>query len=143
MSKLTVLKVIRTKAEKGYPIIELAYKTEEGQTKGMRIFGFGPQADIAATAGNAKEGDVLEATFAKNEKGYWQFKTLEPTEEKVEQTKKTSGTWETSEERARRQVMIVRQSSLSTAVALSQMGEVVSPAEVIEVAKQFEAYVLS
>lgn len=51
-----------------------------------------------------------------------------------------SGNWETSEERAARQVMIVRQSSLSTAVALLGPGN--TTAAVIKTAKAFEDYVM-
>ena len=46
---------------------------------------------------------------------------------------------ETKEERAARQVYIIRQSSLSTAVELLGQGKSVD--EVIKVAKQFETYV--
>jgi hypothetical protein len=53
-------------------------------------------------------------------------------------------TYETHEERARRQVYIIRQSSLSTAVAyLTLTGKTKStPEEVIKVADQFANYVL-
>ena len=49
--------------------------------------------------------------------------------------------YETAEERARRQVYIIRQSSLGTAVEL--LGSGASVADVINTAKQFEAYVFS
>ena len=51
-------------------------------------------------------------------------------------------TYETPEERAKRQVLIVRQSSLSSAIELLKTDKK-SPTvpEVLQVAKQFEAYV--
>ena len=53
----------------------------------------------------------------------------------------TGSNYETKEERAARQVYIIRQSSLSTAVELLGQGK--SVADVIATAKQFEAYVFS
>lgn len=120
--KITVLKVTETKAAKGYPIVELAYKTEEGQTKSMKIFGFGDQKGIADVCREAKQGDVLEVEFEKNARGFWDFKSVLATGE-VAATKSVSsdkpakvGTWETPEERAVRQVAIARQSSLERAI---------------------------
>jgi hypothetical protein len=55
-------------------------------------------------------------------------------------TKKSTGEWETREERAARQVLIVRQSCISSAAAfLASGGE--SPEEVIKLAKTFEDFV--
>lgn len=154
MSKITVLKVIKTKAEKGYPIVELSYKTEEDKTKGMKIFGWGDQKEIAQVAGDAKQGDVLEAEFEQNNKGYWQFRTLKATGEKAAVKAETPsagapaprGNWETAEERQARQVMIVRQSSLSTAAGMVQHGTKpgtkVDEDEVLKVASKLEAFVL-
>lgn len=148
MSKITVLKSTKTTAEKGYPIVELAYKTEDGKTKGMKIFGFGQQKANADVAGSSKPGDVLEATFQQNQKGFWEFKTLSATGASetvaVSADKPTAkGNWETSDERAARQVLIVRQSSLSTAVSFAEVSKTKpSVEEVIEIAKKFEAYVM-
>lgn len=151
MSKITVLKSTKTMAEKGYPIVELAYKTEDGKTKGMKIFGFGQQKANADVAGSSKPGDVLEATFQQNQKGFWEFKSLAATGETSNAVSSGTGgttggstgnartSWETSEERAARQVLIVRQSSIASAVALKPKGSV---DEVLEVAKAFEAYVM-
>jgi hypothetical protein len=50
-------------------------------------------------------------------------------------------TYETPEERAARQVLIVRQSSISSAVEFAVAHKVKDPQEVIAIAKQFEDYV--
>jgi hypothetical protein len=155
MSKITVLKSTKTMAEKGYPIVELAYKTEDGKTKGMKIFGFGQQKANADVAGSAKSGDVLEATFQQNQKGFWEFKSLAATGETSNAVSSGTGgttsgstgtsrtSWETAEERAARQILIVRQSSLSTAVSFAEVSKTKpSVEEVIEIAKKFEAYVM-
>lgn len=57
---------------------------------------------------------------------------------------KSGGTWETADERARKQVLIVRQSSISSAVEYAATKKVPPTVEeVIEFARAFEAYVFS
>ena len=148
--KITVLKLDITKAPKGYSVAEVAYKTADGKTKGMKVLDF-VQKDVFATLKTVKAGDVLEANFEQNAKGFWQFKDVVLTSEKGDTSVpaaspvKSGGNWETSDERAKRQVMIVRQSSLSNAIGyLALTGDKkVVPGDVIDIAEQFEAYVLS
>lgn len=147
--KITILKSSVQKQPKGYWVAEVAYKTDDGKTKGMKILDF-VQKDVFAVAKEAKPGDILDADFEKNAKGFWTFKTLVPTglKEDVSAVATVSapaskGNWETSEERAARQVMIVRQSSLSAANATLEANKgKFSPEDVIDVAKIYEAYVL-
>ncbi len=108
---------------------------------------FNPKLNVALS--NLKPGDSF--TMVKEKEGeYWNVKDIIVGDAPVA----TSGTtkpaaqpapksnYETAEERAKRQVYIVRQSSLSTAVAVLSVGaKKVEPAEVIKLAKQFEAYV--
>lgn len=58
----------------------------------------------------------------------------------------SKGTWETAEERAKKQVMIVRQSSISAAINMFQHKSYdkisIVEADIVKVAKFFEAYVL-
>ena len=156
MEKLTILKQETiTPPGKNYKVCELGYRTEEGKVKAMKIFGFGPQKEVFDVATKVSPGDIVEAQFSQNDKGYWQFHKLTPTGAKeatdksvaVPSAPTTRGNWETPEERAARQVMIVRQSSISNAiaflVALEPKGTSTKTAdEVIEVAKRFEHYVL-
>jgi hypothetical protein len=153
--KITVLKLDITKAPKGYSVAEVAYKTDDGKTKGMKVLDF-VQKDVFETLKSVKAGDVLNADFEKNAKGFWQFAQLSKTGETAAvqsnngvsssagEAKKSPGNWETSTERAARQVMIVRQSSLSTAVALcAAVGDKkAGPDQVIDMARIFEGYVL-
>ena|SRR3990167_5918190 len=156
--KITVIKSTTTKAPKGYEIVELVYKTEEDKTKGMKIFNLGDLKQVAEVAKVATTGDILDAEFKQNDKGFWQFASLVATGSKAATENTTNknmvsstsdkprGNWETSEERAARQVMIVRQSSLSTAVALAAAsnpkGASVTTDDIIRIAQDFEAYVL-
>lgn len=149
MARITVLKnPVNVPDGKKYQVCELGYKTEDGKVKAMRIFGFGDSKPVFDIAKSAKVGDVLEAAYSQNDKGYWQFASLASTGESTpvasaSNTPAARGNWETSEERAARQVMIVRQSSLSTAQAMLEANKAKAEAsDVIEVAKQFEAYVM-
>src|SRR3990167_800733 len=148
MSQITILKVEKETSPKGYVVTNVSYKNAEGKVKGMKVFPFKEQAAVAAAFADAKPGDVYDAAFRKNDKDFWEFAPT-PTKTGAKESVATSaatasgGTtrsnWETSEERAARQVMIVRQSSLSTAVALKPKATV---AEIIEVATQFEDFVM-
>ncbi len=159
MSKqIEVLKINRSKAgkagTKGYNVVEVAYKDPEGKTKGMKVLDF-VQREVFSSLEGVNDGDYLDVEFEQNDKGYWQFKSVQKGEKPVGTTEgqKTSsssgsstgrtGNWETAEERAARQVMIVRQSSLSTAVQLLALRkDKAGASEVIEVAKQFESFVM-
>ena len=147
---------------KKYKVCELGYKTEDGKVKGMKIFGFGDYKEVFDVAAKATNGDVLEANFRQNDKGFWEFNELTNTGERMAETAETKasgksttgammgasarGNWETSDERAARQVMIVRQSSLSNAIAMvaanNPKGAGVQADVVIGIAKVFEEYVL-
>ena len=160
MSKITILRNNVTVPEgKKYKVCELGYRTEDGKVKGMRILSFGDYKPIFDEATSAKPGDVMEAAFRQNDKGYWEFSTLKNTGvkytiETMEEAKSmgstipqgsasTRGTWETPDERQARQVMIVRQSSLSTAQAMLEANKVkAEPEDVIKVAMMFESYVM-
>lgn len=156
--KITVIRVTKTEQEGKFgkfPVVDLAYKTDDDKTKGMKIFGYGPNKEVAIVAGASQQGDILEAEFHQNAKGFWEFASLKNTGEKsvpageqasnkgttssVGSVGTTRSNWETPEERAARQVMIVRQSSLSTAAGLRPKG---SASEVISLAKEFEAFVM-
>lgn len=94
----------------------------------------------------------VNVEMIKNAKGYWEWKSVEfggqgndnrstqpPTRGKV-----TGSNYETPEERARRQVYIVRQSSISSAIQLAEISSKAKPEveEILQVAKRFENYVM-
>ena len=148
--KITVLKSEVTKNPKGNSIAEIAYKTDDGKAKGMKVLDYA-QKDVFAVVKDAKPGDVLDADFEKNTKGFWVFKTVSNTGLKetvavpaTPNSPVTRGNWETSEERAARQVMIVRQSSISNAIASLELNKQTKATtmDIIEIAQEFEDYVL-
>ena len=154
MARITVLKVNIAKV-KNYETAEVSYKTDDGKTKGMKVLSF-LQKEVFATLQSCEPGDVLDASFEQNNKGYWQFSSVTKTGEKGSTSipaekagtavgsARTGGNWETSEERANRQVLIVRQSSVASAVEYTNaQGKKASPEDVVKIAKVFEEYVFS
>lgn len=138
-----------------YPGSRVSYRDETGklveQAFHNNAFKFNPSLKNIVTS--LKPGDNISITKEK-EGEYWNVKAIAKTErgfttDKVDvvaalQPKASpKSTYETPEERANRQVLIVRQSSVSSAVALlaSNGGKKNTAAEAIAVAKEFEAYV--
>lgn len=135
---------------RSYQEIEVTYKTEGGQVSNKRLMSFSNPSVFNHIKWLAK-GDVVNVTTVKNAKGFWDWTGIGnegeapvATQNKpaTQSTNRVTGSnYETKEERAARQVYIIRQSSLSTAVELLGPGKSVD--EVINVAKQFEAYVFA
>ena len=165
-TKVVVLKnEVVTPTGKKYQVCEFGYKLEDGKVKGMRIFGFGPQKANFDVASKASQGDILDAEFQQNDKGYWEFRSLVNTGAKgnpeaqpatvgaagtAASATKSGGNWETSEERARRQTYIILQSSISNAIEyLKAFGEDrvddvdITQADVVECAEYFYNYVVN
>lgn len=151
--QITVIDVTENtkKSESGrtFQQLEVAYKNEQGQPQLKKLISFS-NPNVFKAAKEWVKGDVVNVTTIKNEKtGYWDWVGLEG-DGIVAETKQASASvgarvtgsnYETKEERAARQVYIIRQSSLSTAVELLGQGK--SVADVIATAKQFEAYIFS
>jgi hypothetical protein len=140
-----------TKTAKGqYQAIEVSYKNEQGQIQGKKLMSFSNPGVFKAIQEYAK-GDVLDVEATKDDQGYWQWKSVSksdgtapaPTAKAPTSGGKVTGSnYETSEERAKRQVYIVRQSSISSAIdLLKSNGNDVKVDNVLSVAKQLENYV--
>lgn len=147
------------KAGKPMQVLEVAYKnlTFQGKVESKKLFDFGVQADAFKTLVAASPTTVFEVDVVKNNAGYndWVKVTKSSATSDVATTAtshstrtpvanaSTKGNWETPEERAKKQVYIIRQSSLNVAAEVLQLNKKVPTAEeVIELAKKFEAYVL-
>lgn len=88
---------------------------------------------------SAKVGDVFFVVTNKNDKGYWQWDQVSREAMQPKANTSPRSTYETPEERAQKQIYIVRQSSLTNAIAL--LGSKAKVDHVISVARQFEQYV--
>lgn len=146
-------------AKGSYQQLEVVYKnlTYQGKVESKKVMSFGAGASSFKALSDASGGSVWEITVVKNAAGYndWTAATpsdgsapaAAPTGSTVVSTSKASvtprSTYETPEERAQRQILIVRQSSVSAAVAsLTPGAKTAIPVEtIIKVAKSLEAYV--
>ena len=138
---------------RSYQEIEITYKTENGQVANKKLMSFSNPSVFNHIKGLAK-GEVVNVTTVKNAKGFWDWTGIgnEGDAPVATQSKPataqaggrvTGSNYETKEERAARQILIVRQSSLSSAVALvsATSTEPTTTDNVIAIAKKFEAYV--
>lgn len=135
---------------------EIAYKDlNNGKVASKKLMSFNNK-DVYNTLTGAKSGEIYNVELVKNEKGFWDW-TAVSSSTSVDTSNVTASassiparantspksTYETAEERAQRQVMIVRQSSAATAVqALKTDKKALSAAEVITFAKELESYVM-
>lgn len=142
-----------------YQALEVTFKeVASGKTGTRKIMSFVKESKAAFdTLADAKYGDVYDVKMVKDAQDkYWvwtdaqkgtagnaQGGTVQNDNGTKTATTVGKGNWETAEERAARQVYIIRQSSLSTAAAVLGVGTKSTPEAnaVIEMAKQFEDYV--
>lgn len=141
-----------------YKMAEITFKDlAKGQTSSKKLMSFSNPV-VYKTLVDAKKGEVYTIEMQKNDKGFWDW-TAASTATGVntasggspETTTKASGssgfaspksTYETPEERAKKQVYIVRQSSISAAIdTLKTDKKNPSKEEVVSVAKFYEAFV--
>ena len=148
-------------AKGSYQVIELAYKNKSFQDKleGKQVMSF-TNREVFSALKEASFGDVFNVSRVKNDKGFWDWTSVANAGGGAVSSNPSSGvvpasqagltvkgntspksTYETSEERAARQILIVRQSSISSAVELAVANKIKNPEEVIIIDKQFEAYV--
>ena len=142
-----------SKAGKPYSFVELAYKGEDGQVKGKKVMPFGESKPVYEALAKAGSGEFYNIGAVKNDgTGYWDWISATKSDggttsvgtKSASPTTPTGGTvkssYETSEERAKKQVYIVRQSSITAALGFLG-GKAKSVTEVLQIAKQFEQYV--
>ena len=146
-------------AKGSYQQLEVAYKnlTFQGKVEAKKLMSFGANSEAFKALITAAPTSVWEVETVKNDKGYidW-IKVAKGSATSSAPTASlsvssngasgavTKGNWETPEERAKKQVYIIRQSSLNVAVAALSEGakKAIEAGEIIGLAKQLEAYVL-
>ena len=136
---------------KKYQVIEIAYK-QDGKVNGKKLLSFA-NPTLFTQVQKWKQGEVYEVSTTKDDNGYWQWTQAELATtggggavKSVGDFKKTSeDRYETREERLARQQYIVRQSSISNAIAVLTTGAKSSPSvnDILDLAKQFEEFVFS
>ena len=145
-----------TKANKPYDFLEVTYKNLSfgDKVENKKVMPFGSK-EVFATLKGSTGGDVFTLQREKDNAGYWQWIGIAAGDVQIEQSGSTAGasaaksatpspksTFETPEERAKKQVYIVRQSSISAAIeTLKTDKKAPTVQEVLAVAKQYEQYV--
>lgn len=141
-------------AKGSYQVADVAYKnnTFQGKVEGKKVMSFGATAESFKSLAQAQPGQTYEVQIVKNDKGYNDWVSMAAAgaasasaPQKASPSSATpapKNTYETPEERAKRQISIVRQSSLSNAIATLSVGaKKVEPDDVIAVAKKYESFV--
>lgn len=144
-----------------YQVADTAYKnlTYQGKVEGKKIMSFGAGKASFEAIVTAQPGDIFEVTVVKNAAGYNDWtQMVKGVEGHVATTPASSASkgavassptaavrssYETPEERAKKQVYIIRQSSVSSAVAALSAGAKtpVKFEDVLDFAKKIEKYV--
>ena len=153
----TEIKTVPT-AKGSYQVNDLAYKDlNSGKVAGKKIMSFGHTADVFKTLATAQSDEVYtinqEKLPGKDGQEYWTWLSaikLDDIAKSVAETKTQTiattvkSNYETPEERAKKQVFIVRQNCVTNAVnTLSVGSKSVNPEQVIEVAEKYYNYVIN
>jgi len=134
-----------------YQSLEVTYKNDQGQAQSKKLMSFSnPQVFKAAQTW--EKGTQVNVTTEKDANGYWQWTGLggdatvadnkPAAASSNNSTRVTGSNYETKEERAARQVYIIRQSSISSAIDLLKDSKPTVEG-VLGVAKQFEEYIFA
>ena len=140
---------------KPYQLLEVTFKNlTYGKTESKKLMPFGANAEAFKALSIAQAGSTWDVSVTKNAQGYNDWTSVSasngspaasagaPAKVVNNAAPAARSSYETPEERAQRQILIVRQSSLSAAVATLAVGSKgVKPDDVIAVAKQYENYV--
>ncbi len=158
MNITIVSKAIETvpTAKGSYQKAIVTYKNDQGKTETKNILSFANKEVWNAVA-EAQPGDKFVAKSEKNAKGYWEWVGLNKgaaTNPGVPSLGQQTGGvgavrtgWqgESPDERAKKQVYIVRQSSISAAIATLSVGAKTPPSSeaVLKLAREYEDFVFS
>tara|TARA_R110000787_G_scaffold32754_3_gene86560 strand:- start:5938 stop:6468 length:531 start_codon:yes stop_codon:yes gene_type:complete len=135
-----------------YQSLEITYKNDQGQAQSKKLMSFAAPEVFKIAQGWTK-GDAINVSTEKDANGYWQWKKIlgageqdtatQSTPSSTNSSTRVSGSnYPTMEERAQTQAYIIKQSSLSNAVAtLAVSGKTVQSKDVIELANLYQNYV--
>lgn len=135
-----------------YSQLEVSYKDlDNGKVASKKLMSFVKPDTAYKTLVDCKPGETYQISLQKNqESGYWDWigATQNAPGSSTVETKSTGtpapkSNYETAEERAKRQVYIVRQSSLANAISVLTTGAKTPPnkEEVFKLAQEFTDWV--
>ena len=139
-----------TKTGKPYSVAHVTYRDDQGKLAERDIMPFGVQSKVNNFLSGAAPGPYT-VTLVKNDAGFNDWTDIKQgagapmptTTGTTGATPSPRSTYETPEERALRQKLIVRQSSITNAISLFELDKKRVPTvqDIVHVAKQFEDYV--
>ena len=145
-----------TKTNKPYQFLEVSYKNQSFQDKveTKKVMPFGDK-DVYKALEKATKGQIYTVSREKNGDGFWEWTEVKEGENEnmvaekavAKSTSTTAkGTWETPEERATKQLYIIRQSCLSQSVNTltncAKPGTEINPESVTNLANYYVDFVL-
>lgn len=141
-----------TKSNKPYEFLELTFKnlSFEGKAETKKIMPFGSK-EVFNTLKNAQKGTVYTVLREKSPDGFWNWIGIVEGEETIETSQKDNkpqstaqvvkSSFESPDERAKKQLYIIRQSSLTNAVNTAVAS--LDPVAVITIAEEYIDFVLN
>lgn len=136
--RIKIIEVGQVSKVKTYFELELKYESD-GKVQTKKIFSF--NGDSYKTLKDAAAGQVYDIKLAKDKNGYWQWESVTlTTATEASGTGPARSNFETPDERARRQVLIVRQSCLQRAVEYCRVEPTIE--DVLKIAEEFEDWVM-
>ena len=137
---------------KDYRLVEVTFKNMsfQGKVETKKHNEFGDK-NVFDTLKNAQAGDEFVITREKDQNGYWQWIGISSgstapaasSGNAVPAKATGGGNWETSEERAKKQVYIIKQSSLGHAIeTLKTDKKAPTKDEVLQLAQEYTNWVL-
>jgi hypothetical protein len=124
----------------------VSYTNDSGKSEKRNVMSF-TNKELYAVLSNAKPGEVYDTTENINDKGYKEFtnatkSTSAAGPKSTAATATPKSTYETPEERAARQLYIIRQSNINAAISFLSVGaKTLKIEDVLETAKTLEDYV--
>lgn len=135
---------------RSYQSIEVTYKGADGKVGNKKLMSFS-NPEVFKRISALTKGNSIDVVTTKDEAGYWQWTGINddttpsatPSQTTSAPTTRVTGSnYETAEERAARQRLIVRQSSLTAAIAILKVGkDSVTNEEVLELAEELTDWV--
>lgn len=130
--------------EGNYQKLEIEY-VRDGKKQTKKLVAINDTKEVVRKlVQDFNEGDSIEVTLVKSDDDkYWNWTDVSPVEARAAKTSTTvgKGTWETPEERAKRQVYIVRQSSIANALEFHKNNAKVTVEDVLKTATRFTDFV--
>ncbi len=125
-----------------YEKATVVYKGYEGKLESKALMGFATPKEVWEAVVKAKKGDTFSVEREKDSSGkYWNWVAINRQDMPVKTNAAPSKpTYETPDERAQRQVYIIRQSSIASAVAMH--GPKANVNDVLKTATLFVDFVM-